>query len=171
MIFYYIAQHSRHITWSRVCQNYHWILLARSGPLTSIWALSTELPLYPYLCVCQMGHKTLQINLHTSFRLHGGRSLLCSWLWSLSCLTLVLFSVHYGAFIYAWSLLAVLPRGIMERYLPRNLLAMVISCHKVQPLWEITWCAAAGGWWLTWEDTETQSLCLTLCTAVCVCVE
>lgn len=72
--------------------------------------------------------------------------------------------------IYAWSLLAVLPRGIMERYLPRNLLAMVISCHKVQPLWEITWCAAAGGWWLTWEDTETQRLCLTLCTVVCVCV-
>lgn len=32
----------------------------------------------------------------------------------------------------------VLPRGIMERYLPRNLLATVISCLKVQPLREIT---------------------------------
>lgn len=30
------------------------------------------------------------------------------------------------------------PKGIMERYLPRNLLAMVISCHRVQPRWEIT---------------------------------
>lgn len=45
-----------------------------------------------------------------------------------------------------------LPRGIMERYLPRNLLAMVISCHRVQPRWEITWCAAAGGWWLTLDE-------------------
>lgn len=51
-----------------------------------------------------------------------------------------------------------LPKGIMERYLPRNLLAIVISCHKVQPLWEITWCAAAGGWWLTWGEIWTQKV-------------
>lgn len=43
----------------------------------------------------------------------------------------------------------------MERYLPLNLLAMVISCHSVQPRLEKTWWAAAGGWWLTWEGERT----------------
>lgn len=48
-----------------------------------------------------------------------------------------------------------LPSGMMERYLPLNLLAMVISCHNVHPRLEYTWWAAAGGWWLTWgQDTQ-----------------
>lgn len=46
----------------------------------------------------------------------------------------------------------------MERYLPRNLLAMVISCHRVQPRWEITWCAAAGGWWLTYKKKKDSEV-------------
>ncbi len=72
-----------------------------------------------------------------------------------------LLNLHDGTCIYTYSLFAshqwwhVLPRGIMERYLPRNLLAMVISCHRVQPRWETTWCAAAGGWWLTFKETLT----------------
>lgn len=44
-----------------------------------------------------------------------------------------------------------LPKGMMDRYLPLNLLATVISCLRVQPRSEIAWCAAAGGWWLTCE--------------------
>lgn len=47
-----------------------------------------------------------------------------------------------------------LPRGMMERYLPLNLLAIVISCHNVHPRLEKTWWAAAGGWWLTWKREE-----------------
>lgn len=42
----------------------------------------------------------------------------------------------------------------MERYLPLNLLAIVISCHNVHPRLEKTWWAAAGGWWLTWKREE-----------------
>ena len=42
-----------------------------------------------------------------------------------------------------------LPRGIMERYLPRNLLVILISWRNVQPFLDSAWCAAAGGWWLT----------------------
>lgn len=49
---------------------------------------------------------------------------------------------------------AYLPRGIIERYFPLNLLANVISCLRVQPLSEKAWCAAAGGWWLTWEEAK-----------------
>lgn len=41
------------------------------------------------------------------------------------------------------------PSGMMERYFPRNLLEMVISCQRLQPFLENTWCAADGGWWLT----------------------
>lgn len=41
------------------------------------------------------------------------------------------------------------PRGMIDRYFPLNLLATVISCLRVQPRSEITWWAAAGGWWLT----------------------
>lgn len=41
------------------------------------------------------------------------------------------------------------PSGMMERYFPRNLLEMVISCQRLQPCLENTWCAADGGWWLT----------------------
>lgn len=41
------------------------------------------------------------------------------------------------------------PSGMMERYFPRNLLEMVISCQRLQPFLESTWCAADGGWWLT----------------------
>lgn len=48
-----------------------------------------------------------------------------------------------------------LPSGMMERYLPLNLLEMVMSCHNVHPRLEYTWWAAAGGWWLTWGQ-ETQ---------------
>lgn len=32
-----------------------------------------------------------------------------------------------------------LPRGMIDRYFPLNLLATVISCLRVQPRSEITW--------------------------------
>lgn len=52
----------------------------------------------------------------------------------------------------------VVPRGMMERYLPRNLLATVISCLRVQPRSEIAWWAAAGGWWLTYtQNTHART--------------
>lgn len=40
-----------------------------------------------------------------------------------------------------------------------------MCCQRVQPRCEITWWAAAGGWWLTWESTasagqEIQFLCM-----------
>lgn len=47
-----------------------------------------------------------------------------------------------------------LPSGMMEMYFPRNLLAMVISCQRLQPCLENTWWAADGGWWLTWDQTS-----------------
>lgn len=65
-------------------------------PFGSIWTayiyLSSQYrtPFVP-ICARQKGHKTLQINLHTSFATDSGVFL---------ALTLVLFSVHYGAFIY-----------------------------------------------------------------------
>lgn len=37
------------------------------------------------------------------------------------------------------------PSGMMEMYFPRNLLAMVISCQRLQPCLENTWWAADGG--------------------------
>lgn len=46
------------------------------------------------------------------------------------------------------------PSGMMEIYFPRNLLAMVISCQRLQPCLENTWWAADGGWWLTWDQTS-----------------
>lgn len=46
------------------------------------------------------------------------------------------------------------PSGMMEMYFPRNLLAMVISCQRLQPCLENTWWAADGGWWLTWDQTS-----------------
>ena len=49
-----------------------------------------------------------------------------------------------------------LPRGIMERYLPRNLLVILISCRSVHPFLDSAWCAAAGGWWLTWKRPGAQ---------------
>ena len=48
-----------------------------------------------------------------------------------------------------------LPKGMMERYFPLNLLATVISCLRVHPRSEITWCAAAGGWWLTCDTSRS----------------
>lgn len=45
----------------------------------------------------------------------------------------------------------------MERYLPLNLLATVISCRSVQPRSEMTWWAAAGGWWLTCRGEEDSA--------------
>lgn len=39
----------------------------------------------------------------------------------------------------------------MERYLPRNLLVILISWRSVQPCLDSAWWAAAGGWWLTWK--------------------
>lgn len=44
----------------------------------------------------------------------------------------------------------------MERYLPRNLLVILISCRSVQPFLDSAWCAAAGGWWLTWKRPGAQ---------------
>lgn len=44
-----------------------------------------------------------------------------------------------------------LPKGTTEIYFPRNLLSIVICCHRVHPRCDVTWWAAAGGWWLTWE--------------------
>lgn len=49
-----------------------------------------------------------------------------------------------------------LPRGIMERYLPRNLLVILISWRNVQPFLDSAWCAAAGGWWLTLKKSVVQ---------------
>lgn len=46
------------------------------------------------------------------------------------------------------------PSGMIEMYFPRNLLAMVISCQRLQPCLENTWWAADGGWWLTWDQTS-----------------
>lgn len=45
-----------------------------------------------------------------------------------------------------------LPNGMTEMYFPRNLLSIVICCHRVHPRCDVTWWAAAGGWWLTWES-------------------
>lgn len=50
------------------------------------------------------------------------------------------------------------PRGMMERYFPLNLLANVISCLSVQPFSEKAWCAAAGGWWLTWDRVHNKAI-------------
>lgn len=50
------------------------------------------------------------------------------------------------------------PRGMMERYFPLNLLANVISCLSVQPFSEKAWCAAAGGWWLTWDRVHNKTI-------------
>ena len=60
-------------------------------------------------------------------------------------------SLNHKAYLKCFEPEWIVPKGMIDRYLPLNLLATVISCLRVQPRSEITWCAAAGGWWLTWK--------------------
>lgn len=120
-------------------------LLCLSASHTVAFSMFVSHALCPHLSFCLTFYRP---SIWNGINLYSDFSTAALWHW----LEFIITINHVYLCVCVRARARVVPRGMMERYLPRNLLATVISCLRVQPRSEIAWWAAAGGWWLTYTQ-------------------